>query len=249
MFYLLCNPPASIVHLRRAPPEPTKPSKNPRPTKTKLKSTSTEDNDTPIQPPPTIIFCARTRTAAYLTALLKSLGIRSTALHSRLTQRERLNSLNLFRAYVVPVLVCTDVGARGLDIDDVAMVVNWDMPMEPEEYTHRVGRTARRGRSGLALSFVTERDEERVIKIEERISMSFFDLIRSCLMWIILETKLTELSLSEEKVLEKLNSVSTAKRLANMVPSSVSPLPFTNTHLDDRNCMIPISANEKRYIR
>jgi ATP-dependent RNA helicase DDX49/DBP8 len=68
--------------------------------------------------------------------------------------------------------VSTDVGARGLDIDDVAMVVNWDMPVEPEEYTHRVGRTARRGRGGVAISLVTERDEERVKKVEGRIGES-----------------------------------------------------------------------------
>jgi len=73
---------------------------------------------------------------------------------------------------VVPVLVSTDVGARGLDIDDVAMIINWDVPQEPEEYTHRVGRTARRGRGGVAISFVTERDEERIERVEERIGMS-----------------------------------------------------------------------------
>jgi ATP-dependent RNA helicase DDX49/DBP8 len=99
--------------------------------------------------------------------------IRTTALHSRLTQRERLSSLSLFKSCVIPVLVSTDVGARGLDIEDVAMVINWDLPNEPEEYTHRVGRTARAGRGGLAVSFVTERDEERVLKIENRISPSF----------------------------------------------------------------------------
>ena len=68
------------------------------------------------------------------------------------------------------LLVATDVGARGLDVADVALVVNWDLPGAPEEYTHRVGRTARAGRGGVAVSFVTERDEERVLKIEERIS-------------------------------------------------------------------------------
>lgn len=140
----------------------------------KQKSKKTEDDaDVPVQPPPTIIFCARAQSAAYLTLLLKSLSIRSTALHSRLTQRERLNSLSLFRSSVVPVLICTDVGARGLDIDDVALVLNWDMPKEPEEYTHRVGRTARQGRVGMAVSFVTERDEERMLRIEERIRMYF----------------------------------------------------------------------------
>ena len=87
-----------------------------------------------------------------------------------MTQRERLTSLSLFRSSVVPVLVSTDVGSRGLDIEEVALVINWDVPSEPEEYTHRVGRTARKGRGGVAVSFVTERDEGRVLKIEARIS-------------------------------------------------------------------------------
>ncbi|KAJ7700028.1 P-loop containing nucleoside triphosphate hydrolase protein [Mycena rosella] len=196
LFHLLCNPPESTVHLRRAPPEPTKSSRKP---KSKKQKKPTDEDEEPEQPPPTIIFCARPRTAAFLTNLLKTLSIRSTALHSRLTQRERLSSLSLFRSFVVPVLISTDVGARGLDIEDVAIVINWDLPNEPEEYTHRVGRTARAGRGGVAISFVTERDEERVLKIEERI-----------------HTRLEEMTLPESKVLEKLNVVATAKRLANM---------------------------------
>ncbi|KAH7102978.1 DEAD-domain-containing protein [Auriculariales sp. MPI-PUGE-AT-0066] len=202
LYYLLCNPPESIIHLRRAAPEPKKKgghavSKPPKP-KSKTKSASAPDEPLP-QPPPTIIFAARARTAAYLTVLLQQLGIRTTSLHSRLTQRERLTNLGLFKSYVVPVLVTTDVGARGLDIEDVALVVNWDMPQEPEEYTHRVGRTARAGRGGLALSFVTERDEEKVLKIEDRIKI-----------------KLQEYTMSEDKVLDDLNTVFAAKRLANM---------------------------------
>nr|GAT54082.1 predicted protein [Mycena chlorophos] len=193
LFHLLCNPPEATLHLRRAPPEPAKPKGK------KQHKSVDDDDDMPEQPPPTIIFCGRARTAAYLTNMLKTLAIRSTALHSRLTQRERLNSLALFRSFVVPVLICTDVAARGLDIEDVALVVNWDLPDEPEEYTHRVGRTARAGRGGVAISFVTERDEERVLKIEARI-----------------HTQLQELVLPESRVLEKMNAVGTAKRLANM---------------------------------
>ncbi|KAF7355262.1 ATP-dependent RNA helicase DBP8 [Mycena sanguinolenta] len=177
LFHLLCNPPESTVHLRRAPPEPTK---GPRKTKAKKEKKPTDEDEPPEQPPPTIIFCARPRTAAFLTNLLKTLSIRSTALHSRLTQRERLSSLSLFRSFVVPVLISTDVGARGLDIEDVAIVINWDLPNEPED-------------------FVTERDEERILRIEERI-----------------HTRLEEMTLPEAKVLEKLNAVATAKRLANM---------------------------------
>ncbi|KAK7696024.1 hypothetical protein QCA50_000665 [Cerrena zonata] len=204
LYHLLCNPPESTVHLRRAPPESTKgsnkrsSSKHKKPSK-KSKSSAADDEESIEQPPPTIIFCTRPRTAAYLTTLLKTLHIRTTALHSRLTQRERLSSLGLFRSSVIPVLVSTDVGARGLDIEDVALVINWDLPNEPEEYTHRVGRTARAGKGGVAVSFVTERGEEKILKVEERI-----------------KTKLTEMSLPESKVLEKLNAVSMAKRLANM---------------------------------
>ncbi|CAE6439349.1 hypothetical protein ACGC1H_000775 [Rhizoctonia solani] len=198
LFYALCNPPESIAHMRVAPPEPPKPSRKPKKVNKAFRPPKV-DEESVKQPPPTIIFVSKPRTAAYLAKLLQTLGIRATALHSRLKQRERLNSLNLFRSRVVPVLISTDVGARGLDIADVALVVNWDFPSAPEEYTHRVGRTARAGRNGMAISFVTERDEEKIHKVEARIG-----------------TSLTELSLPEDKVLEGLNAVSTAKRIANM---------------------------------
>jgi ATP-dependent RNA helicase DDX49/DBP8 len=168
LFYLLCNPPESIAHLRRQAPEPV--GRFRAITRKKVSAKNVGSDTELLQPPPTIIFCAKARTVAYLTALLQTLAIRSTALHSRLTQRDRLNSLSLFRSSVIPVLVSTDVGARGLDIADVALVVNWDLPDEPEVYTHRVGRTARAGRDGMAFSFVSENDENRVLKIEERIS-------------------------------------------------------------------------------
>ncbi|KAG9317527.1 P-loop containing nucleoside triphosphate hydrolase protein [Chiua virens] len=199
LFYLLCHPPEETLPLRRAPPVPTKKSGNPKNGKPKSSRKNAQEEEEVTQPPPTIIFCTKPRTAAYLTSLLKTLSIRSTALHSRLTQRERLASLSLFRSAVVPILVSTDVGARGLDIEDVAMVINWDLPNEPEEYTHRVGRTARAGKGGVALSFVTEKDEQRILRIEDRIGI-----------------KLTALVLPEDKVLDKLDAVSTAKRLANM---------------------------------
>lgn len=79
------------------------------------------------------------------------------------------------------------------------MVINWDLPNEPEEYTHRVGRTARAGKGGVAVSFVTEKDEERISRIEARIGI-----------------QLEAMTMPENKVLEKLNAVSTGKRLANM---------------------------------
>ena len=222
LFYLLCNPPEDTLPLRRAPPAPVRNSGKTRISKSESYRKSAQEEDTITQPPPTIIFCTKPRTAAYLTSLLKTLSIRSTALHSRLTQRERLASLSLFRSAVVPVLVSTDVGARGLDIEDVAIVINWDLPNEPEEYTHRVGRTARAGKGGVAISFVTEKDEQRILRIEDRIGMSPHGVRSHELIWSRLGIKLTILTLPEDRVLDNLNAVSTAKRLANMVVISRS---------------------------
>jgi len=196
LYYLLTHPPESIIHLRRAPPEAQGKAKKGKKSD-KGASTSSEDIQ---QPPPTIIFTPTARLASYLSLLLQNMKIRSTAMHSRLSQKQRLQSLALFRSFVIPVLVTTDVGARGLDIADVALVVSWDIPQEPETYTHRVGRTARAGKGGLAVAFIGgEEDGEKLGKVEERIS-----------------TRLEEMSLPEGKMLEHLNAVSTAKRLANM---------------------------------
>lgn len=200
LYHLLCNPPDSILHLRRGSAEAErrkanlakKQAKERREKKYQIglvsrKKKVAQDEDTPPHPPPTIIFVANSRSAAYLERLLKELEFEVTSLHSKLTQAQRLASLNLFRAFEVPILICTDVGARGLDMDGVGMVINWDLPRNPKEdadgsgkdivttaeetYIHRVGRTARMGRGGLAISFVTERkwDEETVAKIENKI--------------------------------------------------------------------------------
>lgn len=169
LYYLLTHPPESILHLRRTPPEPqAKGRKGKKPVKVANPST---DLDGIEQPPPTIIFTPTAKLASYLSLLLQNMKIRTTAMHSRLTQKQRLQSLALFRSFVIPVLVTTDVGARGLDIADVALVVSWDIPLEPETYTHRVGRTARAGKGGIAVAFVgNEEAGERLEKVEERIS-------------------------------------------------------------------------------
>ena len=134
----------------------------------------------------------------------------------------------------MPVLVATDVGSRGLDIPEVAMVVNWDCPREAEDYVHRVGRTARAGRGGVAVTMVTERDTELVGGIEKVISASFFSSVRRVVCSLarvesfvanlstssFAEATLTELVLPEAAVLEDLNKVSTAKRVAAMVSLS-----------------------------
>jgi len=116
-----------------------------------------------------IIFCNRTSTANYLHHLLTLLDHKVTALHSRLPQRQRIDNLGRFRASAARILVATDVAARGLDIPEVSLVINYDIPRDPDDYIHRVGRTARAGRKGDAVTFVGQRDVDLVLAIERRV--------------------------------------------------------------------------------
>ncbi len=120
-------------------------------------------------PKSVIIFCNRTDTADYLTHLLRLLDHRVTALHSKLPQRQRIDNLGRFRASAARILVATDVAARGLDIPEVGLVINYDIPRDPDDYIHRVGRTARAGRKGEAVTFVGQRDVQLVKAIESRV--------------------------------------------------------------------------------
>lgn len=90
--------------------------------------------------------------------MLRQLGHKCAALHSLVAQKERMSALQRFRASRVRLLVCTDVAARGLDIVHVDLVVNHNIPAEPSVYVHRVGRSARAGRYGAAITFVTQYD-------------------------------------------------------------------------------------------
>lgn len=116
-----------------------------------------------------MVFTNRTETANLLTHILRQLDHRVTALHSSLPQSERTASLGRFRAEAARILIATDVASRGLDIPLVSLVVNYDVPRDPDDYIHRVGRTARAGKSGEAITLVTERDIALVESIEARI--------------------------------------------------------------------------------
>jgi ATP-dependent RNA helicase DDX49/DBP8 len=116
-----------------------------------------------------IIFCNRTSTADFLHHMLRLLDHRVTSLHSKLPQRQRIDNLGRFRASAARILVATDVAARGLDIPEVSLVVNYDVPRDPDDYIHRVGRTARAGRAGTAITFVGQRDVDLVLAIEGRV--------------------------------------------------------------------------------
>ncbi|CAK7890775.1 ATP-dependent RNA helicase Drs1p [[Candida] anglica] len=110
-----------------------------------------------------VVFVARKETAHRLRIILGLLGMKVAELHGALTQEQRLSSVNDFKSLKVPVLICTDLAARGLDIPKIEIVINYDMPKTHEVYLHRVGRTARAGREGRSITFVGESTQDRAI--------------------------------------------------------------------------------------
>ncbi len=105
-----------------------------------------------------LVFCNTKRKVDDVTDLLQSRGYPSDKIHGDMKQSLRINVMNKFKRGDIEVLVATDVAARGLDIDDVESVFNYDMPSHEEYYVHRIGRTGRAGRSGSSFTFVTGRD-------------------------------------------------------------------------------------------
>jgi ATP-dependent RNA helicase RhlE len=106
--------------------------------------------------------------ASRLARQLEKDGLKTTAIHGDKSQIARLEALDEFKAAKVQVMVATDVAARGLDIDDLPLVVNYEMPYVPEDYIHRIGRTGRAGAAGEAVSFCAP-DEERLLSEIERL--------------------------------------------------------------------------------
>ena len=94
------------------------------------------------------------------------MGFNAVPLHGQLSQSQRLGSLNKFKSNQANILVATDVAARGLDIPSVDVVINYDIPTDSKAYIHRVGRTARAGRSGKSISLITQYDLEMYLRIE-----------------------------------------------------------------------------------
>ncbi len=101
--------------------------------------------------------------------MLRELGFDAACLHGQMTQPRRLGALAKFQAQQTNILIATDVASRGLDIPHVDVVINFDIPQHSKDYIHRVGRTARAGRSGKAITFVTQYDVELFQRIEQLI--------------------------------------------------------------------------------
>jgi superfamily II DNA/RNA helicase len=116
-----------------------------------------------------LIFCNRKRDVQVVYRSLQKHGFSVLALHGDLDQRMRTAALDAFRAGDVQLLVCSDVAARGLDIPDVSHVINYDAPHHAEDYVHRIGRTGRAGKTGVALTIVSRGDQKAVVEIEKLI--------------------------------------------------------------------------------
>ena len=113
-----------------------------------------------------IIFTSTCDHAQHCTLTLRHLGFRAIPLHGRMTQTRRLGALNAFKSGSMTILVATDVASRGLDLPAVDGVVNYDIPQHSKDYIHRVGRTARAGRTGKSVTLVTQYDVELCQRIE-----------------------------------------------------------------------------------
>jgi ATP-dependent RNA helicase DDX47/RRP3 len=151
----------------------------------------------------TIIFTDTVRSTQKLTIMLRNLGFQAVPLHGKMTQPKRLGALNKFKSGASSsgnyILIATDVASRGLDIPSVDLVVNYDIPTHSKDYIHRVGRTARAGRSGRSLTMVTQYDVELYQRIEA-----------------LIEKKMDLYPLEPERVLVFAERVSEAQRMATI---------------------------------
>lgn len=144
-----------------------------------------------------LVFGATCNNVQRLALMLRNLGFPAICLHGQMSQPKRLGALHKFTSGARSVLICTDVASRGLDIPAVDVVINFDLPGHGKDYIHRVGRTARAGKSGKAIAMVTQYDVEVYQRLEG-----------------LLGKKLPEYSLDEETVLVLLERVNEAQRLA-----------------------------------
>ena len=114
-----------------------------------------------------IVFCSTKENTKNLTKSLKKLKFSVAEIHSDLDQKERGEVLNLFKAKKLSILVATDILSRGIDIEDIELIINYDVPNDVEDYIHRIGRTARAAAKGVAFTFINEKEQRQFGDIEK----------------------------------------------------------------------------------
>lgn len=115
-----------------------------------------------------IVFCRTKKGVDELTDTLQARGYMAEALHGDLSQAQRDKVMQKFRETSVELLIATDVAARGIDVENVSHVINYDIPQDPESYVHRVGRTGRAGKTGIAITLVTPREIKQLLAIQKQ---------------------------------------------------------------------------------
>ncbi|GAA94058.1 uncharacterized protein L969DRAFT_15784 [Mixia osmundae IAM 14324] len=139
-----------------------------------------------------IVFVRTVHDAQRLSLILRTLGFPAVPLHGQLTQSNRLGALNKFKSGGRQILVATDVASRGLDIPMVDYVVNYDIPTHSKDYIHRVGRTARAGRSGKSITLVTQYDVELLQRIEGVVGKKMSEFAHDKEAVLVLSERVTE---------------------------------------------------------
>lgn len=120
-----------------------------------------------LRPDSAIIFCNTREKVDFLVEGMKKTGYSCGSLHGGMEQRERLQTMESFKRGEFQFLVATDVAARGIHVDDIALVINFELPFEKENYVHRIGRTGRAGNAGMAVAFVAPREQRVLQEIEQ----------------------------------------------------------------------------------
>lgn len=123
-----------------------------------------------------IIFCKTKQMASTLTKQLVAKNISADELHGDLQQRDRDKVMRKFKNHQVQLLITTDIAARGIDVEDVAFVVHYQMPDQLENYTHRSGRTARAGKKGISIAFVHPKEVRRIKMLESKLGITFYKI-------------------------------------------------------------------------
>ncbi len=131
-------------------------------------------NDT--KPERVIIFASKKVKVKELANALRQKGLNADAMHSDLEQSQRDDVMYRFKAGKIDILVATDILSRGIDVDDIRLVVNYDVPFDCEDYVHRVGRTARANNDGLAITFVSDDQQTEFGKIEDFIGRTIYKI-------------------------------------------------------------------------
>ena len=146
-----------------------------------------------------IIFTNTHKQCNFLYNLCKLFELKISELHSKMRQRERIENLNKFKASLNRILISTDLASRGLDIPIVDLIINFDLPRNPNDYIHRVGRTARIGKKGFCLNFVSQYDIDLILSVEKKINST-----------------IQEIFIDEDDIMSEISLVSQAVKICKM---------------------------------